>query len=107
MRAALGHVERLIEGLIRRYQLLLLRVEQHGQRGASLRAPPGNHPLHQRQGIGVAVLCLVQTSKIIQGCRIVGMIRTANFLSDSQSLLVERLGIGVTAPPLVKVAEPG
>ena len=64
-------------------------------------------PEYQRQGIGVAILCFIETSKIIQGFRIAGMIRTEDFLSDSQSLLVERLGVGVTAPPLVKVSELG
>src|SRR5262249_17321357 len=107
LRGALDDIESVVQRVARGNQALTVRAEQHRQRNGRTGAAVPDGGLHQRQGIGGAGLCFVEAGKIIQRCRIRGMIRTDNFLSDSKSLLVERLGISVTAPPLVKVAEPG
>ena len=56
LRAPLDHVERLVEGGLRRQQLLLLCVAQHGQRHTQLRAAAHHRAFHQRQGIRRAAL---------------------------------------------------
>ena len=94
LRAVLDDIERLVKGLVRRHQLLLLRVEQRGKRNAGLRAAASHHPLHQRQGIGSASFRLIERGQVVQARHGVRMVGADRALADGERALIDRLGLG-------------
>ena len=105
LRAALDRIERIVQRLFGRQQLLALRVEQHRQRDAQLGAPAADQPLHQRQGIGRASFGAIEEGEIVGRYRRIRMIDADRALADRQRAPIQRLGIGEPAAPLVEIGQ--
>ena len=105
MRAALDHIEGIVQRLFAFQQLLALRVEQDRKRDANLGASAADQPLHQRQGIGGAVFGAMEECKVVGRYRRIRMVGANSFFANGQRALIERLRIREPAAPLIKVRQ--